>query len=79
MGEPFWGQISLVPYNFVPRGWAKCNGQLLPIMQNQALFSLIGTTFGGDGHTNFALPTLEAPGEHLQWVIALNGIYPSRD
>ena len=56
--DPFIGEIMLVPYNFPPRGWAFCNGQLLPINQNQALFALIGTTFGGDGRTNFALPDL---------------------
>jgi microcystin-dependent protein len=56
--EPFIGQLALVPYNFAPRGWAFCNGQLLPINQNQALFSLLGTTFGGDGVTTFALPDL---------------------
>ncbi|AET70825.1 microcystin-dependent protein [Desulfosporosinus orientis DSM 765] len=56
--EPFIGEISLVPYNFAPRGWAFCEGQLLPISQNQALFSLLGTTYGGDGVTTFALPDL---------------------
>jgi microcystin-dependent protein len=58
MSEPFLGQIMLVPYNFAPRGWAFCNGQLLPIAQNTALFSLLGTTYGGDGRTTFALPDL---------------------
>jgi len=58
MSEPFIGQIILVPYNFAPRGWAFCNGQLLPIAQYTALFSLLGTTFGGDGRTTFALPDL---------------------
>jgi microcystin-dependent protein len=58
MSEPFIGQIILVPYNFAPRGWAFCNGQLLPIAQNTALFSLLGTTFGGNGQTTFALPDL---------------------
>lgn len=56
--DPFIGEIMWVPYNFAPRGWAMCNGQVLPIDQNQALFSLIGTTFGGDGRTTFALPDL---------------------
>jgi microcystin-dependent protein len=56
--EPFIGQLMIVPYNFVPRGWAPCSGQLLPIGQNSALFSLIGTTYGGDGITTFALPNL---------------------
>lgn len=58
--EPFLGEIKLVSFNFAPRGWALCNGQLLPINQNQALFSLLGTTYGGDGRTNFALPNMQA-------------------
>jgi microcystin-dependent protein len=58
MSEPFLGQIMLVPYNFAPRGWAFCNGQILPIAQNTALFSLLGTTYGGNGQTTFALPDL---------------------
>lgn len=56
MELPFLSEISIVSFNFAPRGWAMCNGQLLPINQNQALFSLLGTTFGGDGRVNFALP-----------------------
>ncbi len=56
--EPFLGQIMMVGFNFAPRGWALCAGQLLPISQNQALFSLLGTTYGGDGRTTFALPDL---------------------
>jgi microcystin-dependent protein len=52
------GELMLVPYNFVPKGWAACEGQLLPISSNTALFSLLGTTFGGDGRTNFGLPDL---------------------
>ena len=56
--EPFVGQITLFPYNFAPSGWALCQGQLLPISQNTALFSLLGTQFGGDGKTNFGLPDL---------------------
>ena len=51
MSEPFLGQIMLVPYNFAPRGWAFCNGQILPISQNTALFSRLGTTYGGNGQT----------------------------
>lgn len=58
MLEPFIGMIAVFGFNFAPRGWAFCNGQLLPISQNDALFSLLGTTFGGDGRTNFALPDL---------------------
>jgi len=58
MAEPFLGEIRLVSFNYAPRDWAQCNGQLLPINQNQSLFSLLGTTFGGNGQTNFALPDL---------------------
>jgi microcystin-dependent protein len=60
MAEPFLSEIRLMSFNFAPKGWAACNGQLLPINQNQALFSLLGTTFGGDGRVNFALPDLRA-------------------
>jgi microcystin-dependent protein len=56
--EPFLGQIAFVPYNFVPKNWAACNGQLLAIAQNQALFSLLGTQYGGNGTTTFALPDM---------------------
>lgn len=58
MAEPFLSEIRMMSFSFAPRGWALCNGQLLPINQNQALFSLLGTTFGGDGRVNFALPDL---------------------
>jgi microcystin-dependent protein len=58
MAEPFLSEIRLMSFGFPPKGWALCNGQLLPINQNQALFSLLGTTFGGDGRVNFALPDL---------------------
>ena len=59
MAEPFLSEIRIMSFNFAPKGWALCNGQLLPINQNQALFSLLGTTFGGDGRVNFALPNLQ--------------------
>lgn len=59
MSEPFIGEIKMVSWNFAPRGWAFCNGQILPINQNQALFSLLGTTYGGNGQTTFALPNLQ--------------------
>jgi microcystin-dependent protein len=59
MSEPFLGQITVFPYNFPPRGWADCAGQLLPISQYAALFSLLGTQYGGNGTTNFALPDLQ--------------------
>ena len=58
MSTPFIGEVKLISWNFPPKGWAFCNGQLLPINQNQALFSLLGTTYGGDGRVNFALPDL---------------------
>lgn len=58
MSEPFLSEIKIFSFNFPPKGWALCNGQLLPINQNQALFSLLGTTYGGNGQTNFALPNL---------------------
>src|SRR5947207_12242910 len=58
MAEPFLSEIRIMSFNFAPKGWALCNGQLLPINQNQALFSLLGTTYGGNGQTNFALPDL---------------------
>ena len=58
MSEPFLSEIRMFSFNYAPRGWSKCDGQLLPINQNQALFSLLGTTFGGDGQTTFALPEL---------------------
>src|SRR3954471_14042887 len=58
MSEPFLSEIRIMSFVFPPKGWALCNGQLLPINQNQALFSLLGTTFGGDGRVNFALPDM---------------------
>ncbi len=59
MSTPFLGEVKIIAFNFPPKGWAFCNGQLLPINQNQALFSLLGTTYGGDGRVNFALPNLQ--------------------
>jgi len=58
MSEPFLAEIRIVGFNFAPRGWAFCDGQILPINQNQSLYSLLGTTYGGDGRTSFALPEL---------------------
>jgi len=58
MSEPFLGEVKIASFNFAPMGWALCNGQFLPINQNQALFSLLGTTYGGNGQTTFALPDL---------------------
>jgi microcystin-dependent protein len=59
MAEPFLGEIRIMSFSFAPKGWALCNGQFLPINQNQALFSLLGTTYGGNGQTTFALPNLQ--------------------
>jgi len=60
MSEPFLAEIRIVGFNFAPRGWAFCDGQILPINQNQSLYSLLGTTYGGDGRTSFALPDLRS-------------------
>jgi microcystin-dependent protein len=60
MSEPFIAEIRIFPYTFAPRGWAFCSGQLLPIAQNTALFSLVGTTYGGNGQTTFGLPNLQS-------------------
>lgn len=108
--DPFLGEIRLVGFNFAPTGWAFCNGQIMSISQNTALFSLLGTTYGGDGKTTFALPDLRGraaigmgagaglnnyvQGENvalpsgqagsdaglaaMNYIIALQGIYPSR-
>jgi microcystin-dependent protein len=59
MSEPFLSEIKIMSFGFPPKGWALCDGQLLPINQNQALFSLLGTTYGGDGRVNFGLPDLQ--------------------
>ena len=60
MGTPYMGEVKILSFGFAPQGWAQCNGQLMPINQNQALFSLFGTMYGGNGQTNFALPDLRA-------------------
>src|SRR5436853_4377132 len=60
MSEPFLSEIKIVSFNFPPKGWALCNGQFMPINQNQALFSLLGTTYGGNGQTTFALPDMRS-------------------
>jgi microcystin-dependent protein len=59
MAEPFLGEVKMMSFNFAPRGWAPCDGQVLPINQNQALFSLLGTSYGGNGQTTFGLPNLQ--------------------
>ena len=75
--DPFLGQIQTFAFDFAPLGWAPCNGQLLPIGQFPALFQLIGTTYGGDGQTAFALPKLDPLGPGgPNYCIALEGTYP---
>jgi microcystin-dependent protein len=78
--EPFIGQIELFPYDFEPRGWTTCDGKLLQMNTNMALFSLLGTRFGGDGKTTFAVPDLRKalPNSNMRYCIALEGVYPSR-
>jgi len=79
--EPFLGEIETHAFSFCPKGWALLNGQLLPINQNQALFSLLGTRYGGDGQVTFALPVgkpvYALNGEPLLQCIAIQGIFPS--
>jgi microcystin-dependent protein len=78
--NPFLGEIRLFPYNFAPVGWAVCDGAVLPINQNVALFSLLGTVFGGDGKATFALPDLRSKSPLAQgaYYIALRGVFPER-
>jgi microcystin-dependent protein len=76
--QPFLGQLMLTGANFCPMGWEQASGQLLPISQNVALFQLLGTTYGGDGRSTFALPKLAAPQAGLTWCIAVRGVFPSR-
>jgi microcystin-dependent protein len=77
--EPFIGQIQTFAFPFAPAGWAMCDGQLLPISQFTALFELIGTTYGGDGQTDFALPKLAPLGpEGPNYCMALEGAYPKQ-
>jgi len=81
--ESYIASLLLVGFNYAPPGWAVCNGQLLLIQQNTALFALLGTQFGGNGTTDFALPnmpaTKDANGNPLTWLICVNGIFPPRD
>jgi microcystin-dependent protein len=84
--EPFLGEVHLMSFDFPPKGWALCRGQILSISQNTALFSLIGTKYGGDGRTTFALPNLEdaepqtgQAGYGMHYCIALQGVFPPRD
>jgi hypothetical protein len=78
--EPYLGEVILFAGNFAPRGWAFAEGQLLQVAQNQALFAILGTTYGGDGQTTFALP--DTRGDEpacMHYIIALQGIFPSRN
>ena len=83
--EPLLGEIKLLPLMYAPTGWMACQGQTLPIESNQALFSLLGANFGGDGRTTFALPDLRsssplgAVAGLVGYCIATNGVYPARD
>jgi microcystin-dependent protein len=84
MGDMLLGSIQLYAFNYAPTGWASCDGQTLNIISNQALYSLIGAKFGGDGQTTFATPNLNnanplLPGNNfMKYYIATEGIYPSR-
>ena len=79
--EPFIGQIQAFGFNYAPNGWAACEGQTVPIVSNQALFSLLGTTYGGDGQTTFGLPDLREAStrDNVHYCIAINGSYPPRN
>lgn len=83
--DSYLGTILLFAGNFAPRGWSFCDGRLLHIAQNTALFSILGTTYGGDGRTTFALPNLKplksttTPKGAAHYIICLEGIFPSRD
>jgi microcystin-dependent protein len=77
--EPLLGQIQPLPFTFAPKGWHLCDGAVLTIAQNQALFALLGTQFGGDGRVTFALPRIPDLVPGVRYCIALQGIFPSRD
>lgn len=76
--EPMIGEITLVAFEFAPRGYMDANGAVLPINENRALFSLYGTMYGGDGKSTFALPKMDPPLPGLKYVIATLGVYPQR-
>ena len=81
--DEYLGVVKLFAGNFAPRGWAYCDGQLLSLSQNTALFSLLGTTYGGDGKSTFALPKLESvksgKDAEIKYIICLEGMYPTRE
>lgn len=76
--EGYIGEIRLVAYDFAPVSWMPCKGQILPIQHHEALYSLLGTNYGGDGHTTFGIPKLDSPSEYMHYVICVDGLYPSR-
>ena len=83
MSTPYIGEVRAFSFSYEPQGWAACDGRLLPISQNQALFSLVGTTYGGDGMSTFALPKIQgleaSDGASLNYFIAIEGLYPPRN
>jgi microcystin-dependent protein len=76
--DPMIGEIALVALDFAPRGYMEANGQMLLVSQNQALFSLYGTVYGGDGTRTFALPKMDPPLAGLKYIVAVQGVYPQR-
>lgn len=76
--EYFLGQIVIFPYGFEPRGFVKCDGRILPLNQNEALFALLGTKFGGNGRTDFVVPKMEDPCEGVSYYMCIQGLFPSR-
>ena len=78
MDDELYAALKLVAFNYDPEGYMACDGRTLQIQQYQALFALLGCTFGGDGRTTFALPKLDPPAKGLHWIICVNGIWPSR-
>jgi len=77
--ETFLGTIMAFPFTYAPRGWHLCDGRTMLIREYSALYSLLGTQFGGDGQNYFKLPQLASPGTNLQYYIAMDGTYPSRN
>lgn len=78
MDEELLGTVKLTAIDYVPEGYEPCNGKLLQINQEQAMFALLGIRFGGDGRSNFALPKLDSPFENLHYIICTRGMWPSR-
>jgi microcystin-dependent protein len=78
MDEELVGSIKLFAGSFIPEGYMECNGQLLPVQPNVVIYSILGTTYGGNGSVDFALPKLTPPHESMKYIINVRGIYPSR-